>query len=39
MSVLATCCRHATSALSHISQTLRAVGNLLQPRPILLPTG
>lgn len=39
MSVLATCRRHATSALSHISQILRAFGNLLLSRPVLLPTG
>ena len=39
MSVLETCRRHARSALDHVSQTLRAAGNLLLPRPVLLPTG
>jgi transposase len=39
MSVLETCRRHGKSALSHISQTLRAFGNLLLPRPVLLATG
>jgi transposase len=38
MSVLETCRRQARSALDHISQTLRAVGNLLLPRPLLLPS-
>ncbi len=38
MSVLETCRRQARSALDYVSQTLRAVGNLLLPRPILLPT-
>lgn len=38
LSVLETCRRQARSALDHVSQTLRAVGNLLLPRPLLLPT-
>jgi transposase len=38
MSVLETCRRHARSALDYISQTLRSAGNLLLPRPVLLPT-
>lgn len=38
MSVLETCRRQARSALDHVSQTLRAVGSLLLPRPELLPT-
>jgi transposase len=38
MSVLETCRWQARSALDHISQTLRAVGNLLLPRPVLLPS-
>jgi hypothetical protein len=33
-----TCRRQARSALDHVSQTLRAVGNLLLHRPLLLPT-
>jgi hypothetical protein len=37
MSVLETCRRQARSALDHVSQTLRAVDNLLLPRPELLP--
>jgi transposase len=37
MSVLETCRRQARSALDHVSQTLRAVGNLLLTRPVLLP--
>jgi transposase len=36
-SVIETCDRHARSALEHISQSLRAIGNLLLPRPQLLP--
>jgi transposase len=36
MSVLETCRRQARSALDHVSQTLRSVGNLLLPRPVLL---
>ena len=36
MSVLSTCRRQARSALDPVSQTLRAVGNLLLPRPGLL---
>ena len=35
-SVLETCRRQARSALDHVSQTLRAAGNLLLPRPKLL---
>jgi transposase len=31
MSVIETCRRHARSALDHVSQTLRAVGNILLP--------
>lgn len=38
MSVLETCRRRAKSALDFVSQTLRSAGNLLLPRPILLPT-
>jgi len=38
MSVLETCRRQARSALDYVSQTLRSVGNLLLPRPVLLPT-
>jgi transposase len=38
MSVLETCRRQARSALDYLSQTLRSVGNLLLPRPVLLPT-
>ena len=30
--------RDERSALGHVSQTLRAAGNLLLPRPVLLPT-
>ena len=37
-SVLETCHRQARSALDYLSQTLRSVGNLLLPRPMLLPT-
>jgi len=37
MSVLETCRRQARSALDHVSQTLRSVGNLCLPRPMLLP--
>ena len=36
MSVVETCQRQARSALNYISQTLRSVGNLLLPRPMLL---
>jgi transposase len=36
MSVIETCRRHTRSALNHISQTLRSVGNLLLPRSQLL---
>lgn len=36
-SVLETCRRLAKDSLNHVSQTLRAAGNLLLPRPILLP--
>jgi transposase len=38
LSVLETCRRQARSALDHVSHTLRAVDNLLLPRPLLLPT-
>jgi transposase len=38
LSVLETCRRQARSALDHVSQTLRSVGNLLLPRPVLLPS-
>lgn len=38
MSVLETCRRQARSALDYVSQTLRAVGNLFLPRPVMLPT-
>jgi transposase len=38
MSVLETCRRQARSALDYLSLTLRSVGNLLLPRPVLLPT-
>jgi transposase len=38
MSVLETCRRQARSALDYLSQTLRAAGNVLLPRPVLLPT-
>ena len=37
MSVLETCRRQVRSALDYVSQTLRSAGNLLLPRPILLP--
>jgi transposase len=36
MSVFETCRRHVCSALNHVSQTLRSVGNFLLPRPQLL---
>jgi transposase len=36
MSVFETCRRHLRSALDHVSQTLRAFGNLRLPRPQLL---
>ena len=39
MSVLETCRRQVRSALDYVSQTLRSAGNLLLPRPILLPRG
>ena len=38
MSVLETCRRQTHSVLDYVSQTLRSVGNLLLPRPVLLPT-
>jgi transposase len=38
MSVLETCRRQARSALDYLSHTLRSVGNLFLPRPVLLPT-
>jgi transposase len=37
-SVLQTCRRHARSAVDFVSQTVRAFGNRLLPRPILLST-
>ena len=37
MSVLETCRRQTRSAVDYISHTLRSVGNLLLPRPVLLP--
>jgi transposase len=37
MSVIETCRRHARSAVDHVSETLRAVGNRFLPRPQLLP--
>jgi hypothetical protein len=36
MSVLRTCWQQGRSALEFVSQTLRAFGNLLLARPILL---
>ena len=39
MSVLETCRRQGRAVVDHVSQTLRAVGNGLVPRPVLLPTG
>ena len=39
MSVVETCRRESQAALDDISQTLRAAGNLLLPRPVLLTTG
>ena len=38
MSVLETCRRQTHSVVDYLSQTLRSVGNLLLPRPVLLPT-
>jgi transposase len=38
MSVLESCRRHTQSALDHVSRTLRAFGNYLLPRPVLLAT-
>jgi transposase len=38
LSVMETCRRQARSALDYVSQTLRSAGNLLLPRPVLLPT-
>jgi transposase len=37
MSVLETCRRQTRSAIDYVSQTLRSAGNLLLPRPQLLP--
>jgi transposase len=37
MSVLETCRRHAHSVVDYVSQTLRSWGNLMLPRPVLLP--
>ena len=39
MSVLETCRRQGHAVVDYISQTLRAAGNGLVPRPVLLPTG
>jgi transposase len=39
LSVLETCRRQTHAVLEYVSQTLRSVGNLLLPRPVLLPTG
>ena len=39
MSVVETCRRESQAALDDISQTLRAAGNLLLPRPVVLTTG
>ncbi|QDU20463.1 IS66 family transposase [Urbifossiella limnaea] len=39
MSVLETCRRRGHAVVDYISQTLRAAGNGLVPRPVLLPTG
>ena len=38
MSVMETCCRRTRSVVDHLSQTLRAFGNRLLQRPVLLPT-
>jgi transposase len=38
MTVLETCRRQTRSALDYLSHTLRSVGNLFLPRPVLLPT-
>lgn len=38
MSVVETCRRQSHSVLDYLSHTLRSVGNLLLPRPVLLPT-
>jgi transposase len=38
MSVLETCRRQTRSTLDYVSHTLRSFGNLLLPRPVLLPT-
>jgi transposase len=38
MSVLETCRRQTHLVVDYLSQTLRSVGNLLLPRPVLLPT-
>jgi transposase len=37
MSVLETCRRQSHSVVDYVSQTLQSVGNLLVPRPVLLP--
>jgi transposase len=38
LSVLETCRRQSRSVLDYVSHTLRSVGNVLLPRPVLLPT-
>lgn len=38
MSVVETCRRQGHAVLDYLSHTLRSVGNLLLPRPVLLPT-
>jgi transposase len=38
MSALETCRRQTRSTLDYLSHTLRSAGNLLLPRPVLLPT-
>jgi transposase len=38
MSVLETCRRQTRSALDYVSQTLRSIGNLFLPRPVLFAT-
>jgi transposase len=38
LSVLETCRRQSHSVLDYLSHTLRSVGNVLLPRPVLLPT-
>jgi transposase len=38
MSVLETCRRQTHSTIDYVSQTLRSIGNLFLPQPVLLPT-